>query len=94
MKKSDIQETQDRIYSLKSMLTVFQEQVATIENKISYLSKRIDLEQEIFYLELNVKKYKIDSNDILISDIQNDIQNKLKDKEVKLLELIIVNEKK
>lgn len=92
MKKSDIQETQDRIYSLKSMLTVFQEQVTTIENKISYLSKRIDLEQEIFDLELNEKKYKVDSNDILISDIQNDIQNKLKDKEVKLLELIIVNE--
>ena len=94
MKKSDIQETQDRIYSLKSMLSVFQEQVTTIENKISYLSKRIGLEEEIFDLELNEKKYKVKSNDIIISDIQNDIQNKLMNKKDVLSELIKLNEKK
>lgn len=94
MKKSDIQETQDRIYSLKSMLSVFQEQVTTIENKISYLSKRIELEEEIFDLELNEKKYKVKSNDIIISDIQNDIQNKLMNKKYVLSELIKLNEKK
>ena len=94
MKKSDIQETQDRIYSLKSMLSVFQEQVTTIENKISYLSKRIGLEEEIFDLELNEKKYKVKSNDIIISDIQNDIQNNLMNKKDVLSELIELNEKK
>ena len=94
MKKSDIQKTRDRLNDVKTTLSILEEQISILENKRSYLSKRIELEEEISDLELNENKYKVDSNDILISDIQNDIQNKLKDKEVKLLELIIVNEKK
>jgi len=93
MKKKDIQETQDRIYSLKLMLVISQNKVTTIENKITYLSKRIKLEEEIFDLELNKNKYNVGSNDILISDILTDIQNELKCKKEELSDLIELNEK-
>ena len=94
MKKSDIEKSRDRLNDVKTVLSILEEQISILENKRSYLSKRIELEEEIFDLELNEKKYKVKSNDIIISDIQNDIQNKLMNKKYVLSELIKLNEKK
>lgn len=89
MKKTDIEKLND----VKTVLSILEEQISILENKRSYLSKRIELEEEISVLESTKKKYKVDSNDIIISDIQNDIQNKLNYKKDELSELIKVNEK-
>ena len=47
MKKSDIEKSRDRLNDVKTVLSILEEQISILENKRSYLSKRIELEEEI-----------------------------------------------
>lgn len=47
MKISDIEKSRDRLNDVKTVLSILEEQISILENKRSYLYKRIELEEEI-----------------------------------------------